>query len=97
MRQIHRLIAVSGPLINAICQPFYNHAETVPVIVDAFDAVTLVSAEKKQSSFFQRIQSILEADDRDKTGYSPAQVCTAAPDNNPLAPAGVPKHSGSPS
>ena len=97
MRQIHRFIAAPGPLINAICQPFYNHAETVPVVVDAFDAVTLVSAEKKQRSFFQWIQPILEADDRNKAGYSPAQIGTTAPDNNPFAPAGIPKHYGSPS
>ena len=97
MRQIHGLIAVSGPLINAIGQPFYDHAETVSVIIDAFDAVTPVSAEKKQGSFFQRIQPVLKADDRNKTGYSPAQISTSAPDNNPFAPAGVPKHSGSPS
>lgn len=84
------------PLKPAVAQAKRKQAESYALKEQAFDAILFHATEEEQSSFFQRIQAVSQADNGGQSVDTPSEIGSPTCYQDPFDPSGFPKHVESP-
>ena len=89
-------IWAARPLEPAVAQPKRKQAESYALKEQSFDSILFHATEEEQSSFFQGIQAVSQANNGSQTVDPSSKICSPAGQDHTSDPPSLPKHVESP-